>query len=493
MSSSAADMRERLRRWPLIQQAGNRSDSFLKDQRLVNAFAEQDPTTGEWIVQKRIGYSLAYSTISSGLARGGYTWFQTPSIAPIPTAWFVVGNGANATFFRNGVALSGTVTDSGGMWNFTETQPPSSSGTRYLIVTAPGLGGSSALYYIQGTTWTAAALPAGRGAYIAGCAYLDGTIYFMDEYCNVWGSGINDPSTWTALNSITAQSIPGIGVGLVKQLTYLIALKTESMEVFYDAGNATGSPLGTVPGALNDYGCGDRNTIQVLDGILLYLTSNRNSTPQIVRVDNLVPKVVSTPQIERLIAKWSLTGITYSFAFKRNGHKFYGISNSAIGGAGLTVVYDLDQNLWYQWADAAGAFFPMFATAVDSSFNQQFAHPSNGNVYNYDGAYLQPTDAGVVTPVDIFTPNMDFGTRRLKTLQRMYFNADQTPGSLLYVQRSDDDYQSWSNYRKVDLSRKHPYIDGEGTFDRRAYHFRHSAATDFRIRSSDLQMELGTI
>jgi hypothetical protein len=75
----------------------------------------------------------------------------------------------------------------------------------------------------------------------------------------------------------------------------------------------------------------------------------------------------------------------------------------------------------------------------------------------------------------------------------MRFNADQTDGSVLYVRASEDDYQTWSNFRKVDLSKKRPILTGLGTFYRRAYHFRHYCNTKFRIRSVDLQMDIGTL
>lgn len=502
MSATARDVQNQMvripKRWPLVQQPSNREDDYFKDARLVNAFAEQDPETGEWWVQKRIGYALNYNTVVNGLGRGMYTWFHTPSLAPVPEAYAVVGNGSTANIYKNGVVVSGgSFNDSAGNWSFTETQPPSSSGTRYLIFTAPNA--NSGLYYTNGTTWNQATLPAGRGSFIAGVCYLDGTIYFMDEFCNIWGSNINDPTTWSALNNIAAQSIPGIGVCLVKQLTYVIALKTASMEVFFDNANATGSPLNGVPGAVNDYGCADRNTVQVLDGILFYITMNRSGAPQVVRVDNLAPTIISTSAVDRLISAWIQTGTTYSFAFKFGGHRYYGISNNAISGVGITMVYDIDQKLWYQWTNTpAGSpfnplFFPMCGTALGTGGLSQFLHPTNGNVYTFGGDYDFPTDNGNIATVDIYTPTTDFGTRRLKTLHRMYLNTDIQPGSVLQVRHSDDDFQHWSNFRTRDLSKKDPYLDDEGTFIRRAYHFRHAAASKFRIRSADLQMDIGTI
>jgi hypothetical protein len=102
-------------------------------------------------------------------------------------------------------------------------------------------------------------------------------------------------------------------------------------------------------------------------------------------------------------------------------------------------------------------------------------------------------DLGILFPVDIYTPNFDAGVDRIKYLSQMRINADQTPGSLLQVRCSDNDYQSWDNFRTIDLSRTRPILNDEGSFYRRAYHFRHYANTAFRIRSCDLQMDIGTL
>lgn len=221
----------------------------------------------------------------------------------------------------------------------------------------------------------------------------------------------------------------------------------------------------------------------------MYVTGNKTVSPQVARVDNLQISIVSTPAIDRLLDKCNSF---YSWTFKHGGHRFYGIAPQNLN-VPFTAVYDIDQKLWYQWTAATGGQWPLISMAYDINGNHLAQGLSDGSVYLFEGDYQYPTDNGVVAPVDIYTPNMDFGTRRRKTMHRMYFNADQTPGSILYVSRSDNDYKNFSRPRKVDLSRETPYLDGEGTFTRRAYHFQHKAPTAFRIRSSDLQMELGTI
>ncbi len=94
---------------------------------------------------------------------------------------------------------------------------------------------------------------------------------------------------------------------------------------------------------------------------------------------------------------------------------------------------------------------------------------------------------------DIYTPNFDANVRRNKQLSAMEFIGDQTPGSILEVSNSDDDYQTWSNFRLVDLSYKRPRLINCGTFRRRAYNFRHRSNTPLRLQAVELQYDLGTL
>lgn len=488
MNARAADIP--LQRWPLVAQPSNRSESWTKDARLVNAFAEKDPNTGEWIVQKRIGYSLDYS-VPNMYANGMYSYAWQWGAAPNVYSIFTDGSGAHATMYKDGAVFGAPIGiqgyQAGQNYFFVEDN---ANPHRHLI-----FGNGLTIYYADGYvgTWTAPTLPS-HGK-IVGLAYLDQTIYCMDVYGTIFNSAFNDPSTWSG-SQVTANAIPGDGIALVSQLNYVIALKTNSMEVFYDAANPPpGSPLSPVPGALSNYGC-VLGTAQVIDDLVFFCTSNRTVSPQVVRLDNLQVRIVSVPPVEKMLDQipvvYTSVTVVSSWTFKHGGHRFYGITFQGTSTQpGFTLVYDIDQNLWYQWTDQYGNYWPVNAMAADGLGRHVLQGMLDGNVYLFEGDYEYPTDNGIVSPVEIYTPNTDFGTRKHKILSKMYFNTDQTPGSILYVSRSDDDYQTWSIPRRVDLSKKRPEMRNEGTFTRRAYHFRHVSPTPLRIRSVDLLMKMG--
>ena len=181
------------------------------------------------------------------------------------------------------------------------------------------------------------------------------------------------------------------------------------------------------------------------------------------------------------------------------GHKFYLITNTV---SNATVVYDIEQKLWYNWTDANGNYFPTGYRTLGPAAQEWHQDLYTGYIYICDTDYVYTTDYPYnypvntkpeIVPVDIYTPNYDARVDRLKYLSQMRFNADQTPGSKLYVRCSQDDYRTWSNPRSVDLSKRRPILNDCGSFHRRALHLRHYANTGFRISSTDLQMSLGTL
>jgi hypothetical protein len=333
---------------------------------------------------------------------------------------------------------------------------------------------------------------------VKGFAYLDGTLYVMDNQANIWGTlsppygSFDNPTVWDPLNVIVARVEPDRGVALAKQLVYVIAFKQWTTEVFYDAGNATGSPLSPVAGAKSAYGCISADSIQSIDDMLFFVTSNRTVSPQVAVMFDLRVTIVSNPAVDRLLDTANFTSI-YSWNFKHAGHRFYGLT---IKSSNLTLVYDLDQKLWYQWTDVNGNYWPIVDqtyTTTSGQYQHLMQGETSGILYNADGDYIYPTDNGDVIPVDIYTGNNDFGVDRRKMLTVMRMRGDVISGCTVGIRVSDDDYQTWSNFREVDMGKRRPILTNCGTFHRRAWNIRHRKATAFRIKSAELQMDVGTL
>lgn len=454
------------KRLPLVLDPENRDDDATKDARLINGYMEKSRATGEYSLYKRFGLSSFQTQTGNGY--GAYNWKGD--------VYTVFGT----TLYKNGVSI-GTVDGTGGVYRFDSTM----GATSYLV-----LGNGVKAYTYDGATLLQITDVDFPSAFIKGWAYLDGTSYVGVAAGQIYGSAINNPTSWDPLNFLTAQIEPDQAVAIAKQLVYVIDFKQWSTEFFYDALNATGSPLGPSQGNKLNYGCASANSVASIDGMLFWATTNREASPQVAMMDALSMKVISTPPIDRLLLGADFSAV-YSWTIKYEGHRFYVLT---LKNDNLTLAYDATEKLWSQWTDVNGNYLPIVASTFDSSNRHILQHESNGKLYYADRSYTN--DDGSLITVDLYTPNFDAGVRRLrKHLPWMEFVADQTPGSFLDVRCNDSDYDStkWTNFRRVDLSVKRPYLDNCGTFYRRAYHFRHRCNTRLRIQAAEMSLSLGTL
>lgn len=460
-------------RLPLVITTQNRNSNFNKDARLVNCYIETDDQ-GELWIYKRPGMSLAFeNTAASG--RGVYKW----------------GNVTYSIFagqlYADGVAVVGAdgLDQTNGVYWFSAIKGATpkmvfGNGKKtYAYDTVNGL--SDDLHTIDSD------FPAET---VKGIAYLNGATYVMQPGGTIWNSAINSVSEagdWNTLDFIDAQSEPDNGVALAKQLVYIIAFGEWTTDVFYDAGNPQGSPLAAVQGSTISYGCQNADSVQRIDDELFWLSVTQTGTVQVSKLAQLNHSTISTKSIDKLL-QGADTSVVYSWQIKLSGHSFYIIT---LKNSNITLAFDIVENLWHQWTDTDGNYVPIVASASDTENRHILQHEDNGNLYYMD-ADTYTDDSDKIT-VDIYTPIFDANTYRRKLLSAMRFVGDQQEGSLLYVRCSDNDYNSWTDFRVVDLSKRAPMLVNCGTFIKRAYHFRHTANTALRLKAVDVQYDLGTL
>jgi hypothetical protein len=498
------------KRWPLVNTVTSRDGSFTKDARLINAYAEKDKVTGDYNIEKRPGFSPTPIITGTGPGRGLFTYeYVILNTLAIPHRLIVQYLTVYVTGNPGGVSAYATITTEAGF-----TSPPIfigpvllNRGNRFqflgIATNPPGVlfGGdnttalTSTAYFYDGVTFTGllGGDPSGfPNNTVPGFVYLNGYAYVMDYSGKIWQTvnqnQVTGGSSWdTGLDFIQAASDSDIAVQLARQLIYVVAIKTWTTQFYYDAGNPVGSSLSPVPGALYNFGCISADTFCDLDGTLLWATNSKVGTYRIVMIENLNAKFVSTPAVERQLdlgrnSSW------YSLAYQHSGHRWYAITNVTTN---VTMVYDITEELWYLWTDYQGNYYPVAGRGGPGvEWHQMIA---TGNIYLLGGDYVYPNDYGNLVPVDIYTPNFDAGVDRIKMLSQMRVNADQTPGSYLKVRYSDNDYKSWTNFREINLGQSRPLMNDEGSFYRRAYHLRHYSNTGLRIRSLDLQMDIGQL
>ena len=493
------------KRWPLVSPLQTRTSAtpLTKGARLINGYAELDPATKEFEIWKRPGVSTTVAASgTTGLnGCGSYTHPPTGQLLWVTET----GGSYNGYLYCSGAGSSPIATIT--MPQNTPTQVWFEAINSSPLTVAVGTGAAAYIVNMSSYAVTQVTDSAYPTQTVPGFVYLDTTLYTMDYYGNIWNAANpNSGLVWTPASEIQASATSDLGVCLVRQLSYVLAMKQTTIQVFYDAGNATGSPLGVVQDAQIPLGCLSANSVATMDSTVMFLTSNQSMQPQVAQLDNLTPKIVSTPAVDRLLSQVLIAGGNigggiifpssgiWAFMLKIGGHRFY-VLNLIINN--LTLVYDVDQELWYIWTDPSGNFWPYVSVAYSApTLNRTglhyIQHINNGNIYYVDGNWKYPNDSGSPIGLDLYTISNDFGTVRQKDLNMLYFNGDKVPGSKLLVRHSNDDFSSWSNFREVDLSLNKPRLWNNGSFHRRAYHLRHLSNCTFRLKSMDCQMDIGT-
>lgn len=447
----------------LFAPLANRDASILKDSRLINGYAEKGQEEGEVWVYKRPGLSLL-STVGSGAGQGVFNWKGN--------IYSVFGG----VLYKDGVS-KGSV-DATGMYTFTSCLGAVPKLFLKNTIAAYNYDDVNGLVQVVDTDYPALTVP--------GCAYLDGGTYVFTPTNQIIGSEFNDPTSWDPLNVLIAQIEPDAAVAISKQLSYIIALKEVSTEVFYDAGNGTGSPLGPVQGSKANVGCRAAGSVADVAGDLAWIGTSRAGSVQVTFMSKVRTEAISTPSVEKLLAPLDYS-TTWAWSIDVGGHLYYVVT---IVAANLTLAFDRTSMSWYIWTDSSGNYLPIVSSTYNTSAQTVLQHATNGKLYTMAIANYQ--DDGVDFSLHLYTPPFDGGLRIAKTCPGVELVADQIDTEV-EVSWSDDDYQTFNAPQSVNLNQDRPWLQDGSTFRRRAYLFSHTDSTFFRLKAIDMVAQPGTI
>lgn len=396
-----------------------------------------------------------------------------------------------------------------------------------------------------------------NGGMVPGLPYIDGYFFVMDNNGVMWQSAIDDPTSWPALNNLTAQQLNGKGKALNRAQNYLIAFKEWSTEFYYDAKIPNFAFL-PVDNGFTEVGCAVGESVAHIDGTLVWLSQVKERGRSVHVMTGLQQQKVSTPDVERILNLDDLATV-YAYGVKIGGHSFYVLT---LVTSNITLVYDLSSQVWCQWSSltlgssvsvssittTSGVATVTTSTAHGlsdgdpvqiSGANQSayngifqasrvsstvftvnvtgspatgtgtivcypytssyfkftkyanylglnlFLHETNGHLYQMQTSLYQ--DAGI--PIDLFfrTTRLDGGSSEVKVMARATVIGDKI-GDTLMLRQSDDDCNTFSAYRTVDLSLERPSLRRLGKFRRRTIEGRHIGNTSPRIESLELEI-----
>lgn len=507
-----------------------------------------------------------FDFIENGSDGSGFVYKNDETAWVYATATFTATTGTGSSVMTISEVLTGTVvvgmTVSGGTL----------AGTSTIASFGTFNGVSGTVNLSASDTWANPTTVTGTGFIeitdadypaetVRGICYLDGTYYVMTPEAAIYGSDINDPFTWSALNVIQANAEPDLGIALFRQLNLLCAFGEYSTQFFYDAGNASGSPLLPYSSANLEIGCASAGSIAQAENTLFFIGKARQKGRTIYRLDgtNLSPPL-STPFVDRILNADDLVGVV-SFFIKIAGHGFYVLT---LPTTEITLVYDVATGLWAKWTQLtagtalSGATFTWsngLVTAVKASHGISDGDycevaSSNPSGYNYSGAvnvvdantitypiasnpgtyvgsatitpytesyftiaayvksgnldlvqdsttgtvYTVSTgtyeDNGVPIKFQLRTSKFDAGNNKEKYFAKFELIGDKVDGDA-WVRYTNDDYQTWSKYRSVDLSAQRSQLYRTGRGRRRAYDIINYDNQPIRLESMEITVTEG--
>jgi hypothetical protein len=336
--------------------------------------------------------------------------------------------------------------------------------------------------------------------------FLDGYLFCLSATGSIHNSALNDPFTWSASDFINAESYPDNNRALARVGNYIVALGSFSIEWFYDAGNPTGTPLARVDGATQQVGY-----IQGLinaDNSAYFVGRSNLGAPSVYKIEGLKVTEMGTPTVRRWLNTVSQNGVAFTrgHIFNIGGHRFYVVvQNRDETNPTQTYMLDLDNGMWSSLVlrnDTEGPFIFASASGVLISSNSRwmnvvtfFSEYGSKIVWRFSPTAYQDqigNGTSVNFTCQFTTRPLDFGNYRMKFTSRLLFGTDLTSStSLLNISWSDDDLNTFTSSRTVDLSKTYVPLWACGSFRKRAFKFTYADNFPMRWRSVEIDYNQG--
>jgi hypothetical protein len=470
-------------RIPLTQPIESRKGSFAKDSYSSNCFFESRDQKREYV--KRPGLVAAKQIVSvtppAYTPSQGLASFNNKLVAVINNTIYQINPSSSYA-----VTTLGTTSSSTSQSYFVKTFLDT-----YLFFHNKVTG---YLYNQSGSSVSMTTLP--TSPYVSGVVYLDNYIFIGTTNNRIYNSNVGDPTTWDALSYLSFEQTTDTLVGIAKHLNYLIAFGAVSTQFYYDAGNATGSPLAVASSYTSEIGCATGDSIVATSNTVLWVGATKTNSRSVYLMDGVSPIRVSTASVDRHLEADSLNQVS-AYCYTIDGHTLYILT---LHDTQKTLVYDLNEKMWYTWTQYSiqSSDQPNPGTYQESYFRPAFFATLNNIAYTLDDDtatlyYFSSStyqDNGQPMYCRTVTDIIDNGTTKRKFYGRLEIIGDKTPGTM-YVRHSGDDYNTWSSFRAIDLNADRSQIYLSGADRRRAWEFLVTGNVPLRLDGAEIDFRIG--
>lgn len=452
-------------RVPLAGNPSDREPDQDKDFRLVNAYVEKQDEQRLDVV-KRPGLLKDDDTaVAAGRAIVSFSG----------NLYAFVGN----AIYKNGSALGSTLNTSTGPLGF-DIQ----GGSPQKLWISDGTD----LYSLE-TNDTLTAVSDGDfpASHVIGVVILDTYGVVLDSNGLLHNSSADDLTAWASTDNIEAQIKGDSGVALARHINYLLAFGTDTIEVFYDAANATGSPFSRLEGTPSLIGCAARGSVVNLEKKVFWVATAQGNGAWVAEMDGFTPERISNHAVEQDLEDEG-TNISNATAYyiRHGGHAFYVLKLT-----NKTWVYDTEMKAWHEWTFFNGSTEGNWPIISVCRHNNKIygLHESTGEIFIFDPDTYQDDSNKIITLGQ--TNRFDGGVNQNKFCARLEVIGDKQTSGNLSISWSDDDHSTFSTARTVDMSGNNRFLTRLGHFKRRTFKWTHEANTPLRLEAFELNMRRG--
>lgn len=213
--------------------------------------------------------------------------------------------------------------------------------------------------------------------------YLDGYFVFNEPNSQrIWITSLLDGTSVDPLDFDSAQGAPDGVVGIIIDHRECWVFGTNSVEVWYDSGNAD-FPLSRIQGAFNELGCAAAYSIAKMDNGLFWLGQDARGQGIVYRANGYTGQRISTHAVEWQIQQYNDISDAIGYTYQQEGHSFYVLTFPS---ANKTWVYDASTQAWHERAGFAAGEFTRHRSNCQVFFNGEtiVGDYENANLYAFD-------------------------------------------------------------------------------------------------------------
>lgn len=327
--------------------------------------------------------------------------------------------------------------------------------------------------------------------------FMDGFAFIMDSSNRVWNSDPNSLSGWTATSFLTKQITQDNPAGLARLGNQILAFGDNSVEVLYNAGNATASPLTTIPSLAAPIGLSalsgnqgtsiNRHYTCTLGKKLYFIGRDSGGSPSsnLWMYDGSTFSKVSSPFIDKILQE----GIAKNIGvIGVNGKSAIAIClTGPTTTTQIWLMYFPEWNDWFEWTSSYVQ--PICSIAMNPQFSPYSNFIGIGNVtaqtlsrISTASTWIDGTGSPYVIPwTHQFVLPSDGNERQ--TMPYLGLKGDTaTSAQSILVEKSDDDYVSFQTLGNIDMTTATKKLHRCGSWQgHRAIRLSHTGNTEVRL------------